>query len=123
MMYGLFVAVVSSAVGALYLNAYYTEMFDYSMILPIWKVVSIYTALSLFLSLVLFFVFKYLGRIGVLVLNTLFVMAMTASIYYPITYFNNKIDVEYIAVAALPIHFIMPLVWLAIQPFALISKS
>lgn len=123
MMYGLFVAVVSSAVGALYLNAYYTEMFDYSMILPIWKVVSIYTALSLFLSLVLFFVFKYLGRIGVLVLNTLFVMAMTASIYYPITYFNSKIDVEYIAVAALPIHFIMPLVWLAIQPFALISKS
>jgi hypothetical protein len=49
-------------------------------------------------------------------------MASVASIALPITYINQEIDTTFIAVAAIPVHFIMPIIWLALQPLTVSSS-
>jgi len=123
MIHGLIVAAISSLVGGLYLHYFYALELDESYkVLPIWKVVSIYIALSLFLSLVLMIASRILKKWGVIVLNTVLTMASVASIALPITYINQEIDTTFIAVAAIPVHFIMPIIWLALQPLTVSSS-
>lgn len=117
MIHGLIVAAISSLVGGLYLHYFYALELDESFkVLPVWKVVSIYIALSLLLSLLLMIVTRMLKRWGVIALNTLLTMVSVASIAFPITYVNQEIDTTFIAIAAIPVHFIMPIIWLALQP-------
>lgn len=117
MIHGLIVAAISSLVGGLYLHYFYALELDESFkVLPVWKVVSIYIALSLLLSLLLMIVSRMLKRWGVIALNTLLTMVSVASIAFPITYVNQEIDTTFIAIAAIPVHFIMPIIWLALQP-------
>jgi uncharacterized membrane-anchored protein len=123
MIHGLIVAAISSLVGGLYLHYFYALELDESYkVLPIWKVVSIYIALSLFLSLILMIASRVLKKWGVIVLNTVLTMASVASIALPITYINQEIDTTFIAVAAIPVHFIMPIIWLALQPLTVSSS-
>ena len=123
MIHGLIVAAISSLVGGLYLHYFYALELDESYkVLPIWKVVSIYIALSLFLSLVLMIASRILKKWGVIVLNTVLTMASVASIALPITYVNQEIDTTFIAVSAIPVHFIMPIIWLALQPLTVSSS-
>jgi uncharacterized membrane-anchored protein len=123
MIHGLIVAAISSLVGGLYLHYFYALELDESYkVLPIWKVVSIYIALSLLLSLVLMIASRILKKWGVIVLNTVLTMASVASIALPITYINQEIDTTFIAVAAIPVHFIMPIIWLALQPLTVSSS-
>ena len=123
MIHGLIVAAISSLVGGLYLHYFYALELDESYkVLPIWRVVSIYIALSLVLSLVLMLVSRLLKKWGVLVLNTLLTMVSVASIAFPITYINQEIDTTFIAIAAIPVHFIMPIIWLALQPLTVSSS-
>jgi hypothetical protein len=123
MIHGLIVAAISSLVGGLYLHYFYALELDESYkVLPIWKVVSIYIALSLLLSLVLMIASRVLKKWGVIVLNTVLTMASVASIALPITYINQEIDTTFIAVAAIPVHFIMPIIWLALQPLTVSSS-
>jgi hypothetical protein len=117
MIHGLIVAAISSLVGGLYLHYFYALELDESFkVLPVWKVVSIYIALSLLLSLLLMIVSRMLKKWGVIALNTLLTMVSVASIAFPITYVNQEIDTTFIAIAAIPVHFIMPIIWLALQP-------
>ena len=123
MIHGLMVAAISSLVGGLYLHYFYALELDESYkVLPIWKVVSIYIALSLFLSLVLMIASRILKKWGVIVLNTVLTMASVASIALPITYINQEIDTTFIAVAAIPVNFIMPIIWLSLQPLTFSSS-
>jgi hypothetical protein len=123
MIHGLIVAAISSLVGGLYLHYFYALELDESYkVLPIWKVVSIYIALSLLLSLILMIASRVLKKWGVIVLNTVLTMASVASIALPITYINQEIDTTFIAVAAIPVHFIMPIIWLALQPLTVSSS-
>lgn len=123
MIHGLTVAVISSLVGGLYLHYFYSLELDESYkVLPIWKVVSIYITLSLLLSLVLMIASRILKKWGVIVLNTVLTMVSVASIALPITYINQEIDTTFIAVAAIPLHFIMPIIWLALQPLTFSSS-
>jgi uncharacterized membrane-anchored protein len=123
MIHGLIVAVISSLVGGLYLHYFYSLELDESYkVLPIWKVVTIYITLSLLLSLVLMIASRVLKKWGVIVLNTVLTMASVASIALPITYINQEIDTTFIAVAAIPVHFIMPIIWLALQPLTVSSS-
>ena len=123
MIHGLIVAVISSLVGGFFLHYFYALELDESYkVLPIWKVISIYIALSLFLSLVLMIASRILKKWGVIVLNTVLTIASVASIALPITYINQEIDTTFIAVAAIPVHFIMPIIWLALQPLTFSSS-
>jgi len=121
---GLIVALLSSIVGATYLYFFYgLELDESSKVLPIWKVVAIYTSISLLITLMSYVVFSKWGKWGVIILNTVFSSIAIASIAYPITYVNQEIDTTFIAIAAIPVHFMMPLIWLSLQPIALIQKS
>jgi len=121
---GLIVALLSSIVGATYLYFFYgLELDESSKVLPIWKVVAIYTSISLLITLMSYVVFSKWGKWGVIILNTVFTSIAIASIAYPITYVNQEIDTTFIAIAAIPVHFMMPLIWLSLQPIALIQKS
>ncbi|MEI8193809.1 MAG: hypothetical protein WCG64_08080 [Flavobacteriia bacterium] len=120
---GLIVALLSSIVGATYLYFFYgLELDESSKVLPIWKVVAIYTSISLLIALMSYVVFSKWGKWGVIILNTVFSSIAIASIAYPITYVNQEIDTTFIAIAAIPVHFMMPLIWLSLQPIVLIQK-
>ena len=120
---GLIVALLSSIVGATYLYFFYgLELDESSKVLPIWKVVAIYTSVSLLIALMSYIVFSKGGKWGVIILNTVFSSLAIASIAYPITYVNQEIDTTFIAIAAIPVHLMMPLIWLSLQPIVLIQK-
>lgn len=120
---GLIVALLSSIVGATYLYFFYgLELDESSKVLPIWKVVAIYTSISLLIALMAYIFFSKWGKWGVIILNTVFSSIAIASIAYPITYVNQEIDTTFIAIAAIPVHFMMPLIWLSLQPIVLIQK-
>jgi hypothetical protein len=120
---GLIVALLSSIVGATYLYFFYgLELDESSKVLPIWKVVAIYTSISLLIALMSYIVFSKWGKWGVIILNTVFSSIAIASIAYPITYVNQEIDTTFIAIAAIPVHLMMPLIWLSLQPIVLIQK-
>lgn len=120
---GLIVALLSSIVGATYLYFFYgLELDESSKVLPIWKVVAIYTSISLLITLMSYVVFSKWGKWGVIILNTVFSSIAIASIAYPITYVNQEIDTTFIAIAAIPVHLMMPLIWLSLQPIVLIQK-
>jgi hypothetical protein len=121
---GILVAFISSIVGSTYLYFFYgLELDESSKVLPIWKVVAIYTSIALLIALISYVVFSKWGKWGVIVLNTVYTFFAIASIAYPITYVNQDIDTTFIAIAAIPVHFILPLIWFALQPFALLKKS
>jgi len=120
---GLIVALLSSIVGATYLYFFYgLELDESRKVLPIWKVVAIYTSISLLITLMSYVVFSKWGKWGVIILNTVFSSIAIASIAYPITYVNQEIDTTFIAIAAIPVHLMMPLIWLSLQPIVLIQK-
>lgn len=123
LIFGISVALLSSVIGAGFTYLYYDKMFDFSSILPIWKVVAVYTSLSLILSLSLFFSQKYFKKNGVFILNTLVCMGAMASILYPMTYKNINVElVEMYPIVAIPLHFILPIIWLACQPLVLYNS-
>ena len=66
---------------------------------------------------------KILKTTGVILVNTILSLVATASIVYPITYVNQNLDTSFIAVAAIPVHFIMPLIWMALQPIIFNSND
>jgi hypothetical protein len=120
---GLIVALLSSIVGTTYLYFFYgLELDESSKVLPIWKVVAIYTSISLLIALMSYIFFSKWGKWGVIILNTVFSSIAIASIAYPITYVNQEIDTTFIAIAAIPVHLMMPLIWLSLQPIVLIQK-
>jgi hypothetical protein len=120
---GLIVALLSSIVGATYLYFFYgLELDESSKVLPIWTVVAIYTSISLLIALMSYIFFSKWGKWGVIILNTVFSSIAIASIAYPITYVNQEIDTTFIAIAAIPVHLMMPLIWLSLQPIVLIQK-
>ncbi|NBY40783.1 MAG: hypothetical protein EBQ66_07815 [Flavobacteriia bacterium] len=67
---GLIVALLSSIVGATYLYFFYgLELDESSKVLPIWKVVAIYTSISLLITL-MSYVFSRSGESGGLLFLT-----------------------------------------------------
>jgi len=124
MIHGILSALISSIAGGLFLKFYYSLELDQSeKVLPIWKVIAIYISLSLLLSLILFQAKKILNNLGVIMVNTILSIVTTASIVYPITYVNQNLDTTFIAVAAIPVHFIMPMIWMALQPIIFNSNN
>jgi len=124
LVYGILTAVLSSTAVGVYLHYFYAMGFDESFkVMPIWRVISIYCSIALVSGFVVYWVNKKFQFKGVLMLNVLVVLVSIASIGLPITYANSEIDTTFLPVAAIPAHFILPLVWLGLQPFLFISKK
>ncbi len=109
-------SVASIAIGA-YLNFFYSFKFDETFkILPIWKVISYYFIVTLLLSILSHFIYLKWNKIGLFILNGMVSILAMASLGIPIKYTNSEIDTTFLSIAAVPILFVLPLVWMTFQP-------
>jgi len=123
LIYGMATALLSSLAAGIYLHYYYAMEFDESFkVMPIWRVVSLYWAISLSSVFVAHWIYQRFNFLGLLILNSLVICLSIASIGYPITYVNQEIDTTFISIAAIPAHLILPLFWLGLQPILFHKK-
>jgi hypothetical protein len=84
------------------------------------KVAGVYVALSLIMSLFLGIIAKYLGRWGVLSMNAMVIALSIFGFYYVLSYQRDGWDMFQIIGA--PLVFILPMVWLGLQPITMNNK-
>jgi hypothetical protein len=121
--YGLLSASVASIAIGGYLNFFYSFKFDETYkILPIWKVVSFYFIVTLILSILSLFIYSKWNKLGLFMLNGMVSILAMASLGIPIKYTNSEIDTTFLAIAAVPILFVLPLVWMTFQPIVFRDK-
>ena len=121
--FALLIALIASLAIGGYLSFYYSFEFDETnKILPIWKVVLFYFIVSFLLSFLGDFIYSKWNRIGLFILNGMLSVLAMASLGFPINYKNTEIDTSFLSIAAVPILFVLPLVWMAFQPIVFREK-
>lgn len=124
LLYGFATALLASLAAGIYLTYFYAMEFDESYkVMPIWKVLSIYWTIALPSVFIVYWIYQKFNFRGVTLLNAAVILVSIASIGYPITYVNQEVDTTFIAIAAVPAHFILPLFWLGLQPILFVSKE
>lgn len=114
-LFGCMVSIISSMLGVSYAYCSYHFLFDFSKILPIWKIVITYFFLGLLFSGLYFVVNKFFTAY-LLVLNIAVVLISIFSIVWPIIANIDEEFPEMFPSFAIPLHFIFPLFWLALFP-------
>lgn len=116
-------AIVASLVGGLYTSYYYKFLFDFSIVLPIWKLVAVYFSISLIVA-GLRFIFDFLiVKDGEIVFN-IFLAALTiVSIIHPILTNGDFEMAEMYPGFAIPLYFIFSIIWLVLAPTVLKKPS
>jgi len=121
---GLVVSLISSLGAAVYVTKYYEVMANFSLILPLWKIIATYFALGLSLSGLYFLSTRLAPKFGTIIFNIVLVFATLSSILFPIMKedFPETLEMtEFYPGFVIPLHFIFPLLWLALSP--LIKKN
>jgi len=121
---GLVVSLISSLGAAFYVTKYYEVMANFSLILPLWKIIATYFALGLSLSGLYFLSTRLAPKFGTIISNIVLVFATLGSILFPIMKedFPETLEMtEFYPGFVIPLHFILPLFWLALSP--LIKKN
>ena len=121
---GLVVSLISSLGAAVYVTKYYEVMANFSLILPLWKIIATYFALGLSLSGLYFLRTRLAPKFGTIIFNIVLVFATLGSILFPIMKedFPETLEMtEFYPGFVIPLHFIFPLLWLALS--ALIKKN
>lgn len=111
-LFAVFIAVISTILGLSYFFLFKKFLFDYSAIIPFWKLIATYFFLS-FLITFLFLQFKRFFTKQHWVFNLLLILVTFASILIPIQAEVFHGDEEFFPIFAIPLHFILPLFWLA----------
>jgi hypothetical protein len=121
---GLVVSLISSLGAAVYVTKYYEVMANFSLILPLWKIITTYVALGLSLSGLYFLSTRLAPKFGTIIFNIVLVFATLGSILFPIMKedFPETLEMtEFYPGFVIPVYFIFPLFWLALSP--LIKKN
>ena len=121
---GLVVSLISSLGAAVYVTKYYEVMANFSLILPLWKIIATYFALGLSLSGLYFLSTRLAPKFGTIIFNIVLVFATLSSILFPIMKedFPETLEMtEFYPGFVIPLYFIFPLFWLALSP--LIKKN
>lgn len=119
-LYGMSVAAIASVVAVCYMFFYFKYLFDFSTILPFWKVVSVYFSISLFLAGIYFGIQSKFNKKGALISNIILALGAFVSILIPITRMGVFVEnAEFYAGFAIPLHFILPMFWLATASYFL----
>jgi len=114
--FALFIAFLSSLLGLAYFVSFNHFLFDFSSVLPSWKLISTYCFIS-FLATFLFILYVRLsGGRNLWVFNLLLSLISFSSICIPILAQVTHADGEFFPVFAIPFHFIFPLFWLTFYP-------
>ena len=120
---GIISGIVSSVVGGIYALVYYKYMFDFSVVLPIWRIVAAYFSLGLIAGGALFVFERFSPKFGSLIFNLSFALLSFASILLPILKFIDGVEFpELFPGFAIPLHFFFPVIFLSLSPF-IIKKN
>jgi len=121
---GLVVSLISSLGAAVYVTKYYEVMANFSLILPLWKIIATYFTLGLSVSGLCFLSNRLAPKLGAIIFNIVLVFATLSSILFPIMKedFPETLEMtEFYPGFVIPLYFIFPLFWLALSP--LIKKN
>ena len=121
---GLVVSLISSLGAAVYVTKYYEVMANFSLILPLWKIIATYFTLGLSVSGLCFLSNRLAPKFGTIIFNIVLVFATLSSILFPILKedFPETLEMtEFYPGFVIPLYFIFPLFWLALSP--LIKKN
>jgi hypothetical protein len=121
---GLVVSLISSLGASVYVTKYYEVMANFSLILPLWKIIATYFTLGLSVSGLCFLSNRLAPKFGTIIFNIVLVFATLSSILFPIMKedFPETLEMtEFYPGFVIPLHFIFPLFWLALSP--LIKKN
>ena len=121
---GLAVSLISSLGASVYVSKYYELIADFSSILPFWKITATFFSVGLFLAGFHFVLNKLFLKLGLLIFNITLSLLTLSSILFPIMKadFPDSLEMtEFYPGFVIPLHFILPLFWLALSP--LIKKN
>ena len=121
---GLVVSLISSLGASVYVTKYYEVMANFSLILPLWKIIATYFTVGLSVSGFCFLSTRLAPKFGTIIFNIVLVFATLGSILFPIMKedFPETLEMtEFYPGFVIPLHFIFPLFWLALSP--LIKKN
>lgn len=114
--FALFIAFLSSLLGLAYFVSFNHFLFDFSSVLPSWKLISTYCFIS-FLTTFLFVQYvRVTGAKKLWVFNLSLSLIFFFTICIPILAQVTHADGEFFPVFAIPFHFIFPLFWLIFYP-------
>jgi hypothetical protein len=109
-------AVISSLLGGIYAYYYYKILFDFSMILPVWKIVSAYFSIALIATGLRFLFDLMFPKFGELCFNIVLSFLTILSIMHPILLNGDFEMAEMYPGFAIPLYFIFTIIWLALAP-------
>jgi len=116
---GIVVALISSLGASVYVTKYYELIEDFSVILPLWKIIATYFTLGLSVSGLSYLSNRLSPKFGTIIFNIVFVFASLSSILLPIMKEDIPDSIElsfFYPGFVIPLHFIFPLFWLALSP-------
>ncbi len=114
---GLLAGALSSFVGGIYTYFFYRDLFDFSTILPIWKIVAVYFSLGLIASGLYFMIVRFSSKLGQLLFNITFAVIAILSVLIPINLKVPNIEFpEIYPVFAIPLHLFFSVIFLALSP-------
>ena len=99
-------------------------MANFSLILPLWKIIATYFTVGLSVSGLCFLSTRLAPKFGTIIFNIVLVFATLGSILFPIMKedFPETLEMtEFYPGFVIPLYFIFPLFWLALSP--LIKKN
>ena len=120
---GVIVALIASLIGGLYAYCYYKYLFDFSKVLPIWKVIAAYFSLGLIVTGLRFLFDFLLPKYGELFFNIKLGSLTIASIAHPILINGDFEMAEMYPGFAIPLYFIFSIIWLGLAPTFLNFKK
>jgi hypothetical protein len=112
----LVVAVISSLISGFYAFNYYKYLFDFSIVLPIWKIVAAYFSIALIATGLRFLFDLIFPRFGELFFNIKLGFLTIISIMHPILMNGDFEMAEMYPGFAIPIYFIFTIIWLVLAP-------
>ena len=121
---GLAVSLISSLGAIIYVTKYYEVLANFSLILPLGKIIATYFTVGLSISGLCFLSNRLAPKFGSFIFNIVLVFATLSSIIFPIMKqdFPETLEMtEFYPGFVIPLHFILPLFWLALSP--LIKKN
>lgn len=125
LLFGLFISFISSLGASVYVSKYYELIADFSSILPFWKITATFFSVGLFLAGFHFVLNKLFPKLGLLIFNITLSLFTLSSILFPIMKadFPDSLELtEFYPGFVIPLHFILPLFWLALSPIFLKNK-
>lgn len=113
-------SLISVLISFIYFKIYQVYLFDFSEVMPLWKLLSMMVFQSF--SITWFYAFCKTKK-TMLIFNLTLVIITLSSIIYPIQARIYHEYEDFFPAFAIPLHFIIPLFWLSLHPLLLKNEK